>query len=793
MDPMRRAVLLLAVLITGSVAGAQVVWDVFEGNPVISPPESGSWDEQARFLDAVVKVDGVYHLFFNGTATIRYWEFQDYAIGHATSSDGITWEMDPSNPVLTPEPEGDWQVTTIIGTAVIHDGAQFRMWYGGGNAQGLVVGYATSPDGSTWTRHPDNPVMERGPAGSFDDFTLFPNSVINEGGLLKMWYTASKSAPGGGFSESIAYATSTDGVSWTKHPTPVLEHGDGWENFSANMPWVVHDGTSYHMWYIGYSVMAGVALPPAIGYAVSLDGIEWTKDPGNPIEELGFWISMPVVLHDFAAGRYEMFYTDEPAFSVLRATSQSAGGASELLLVPAAAHAAGAEGAFFQTDLDLNNTAPLGSGLTARYQLIWLPRGEDNSAPMTSGVFALAAGESVRYANVLSQVFGIDPDALGAVGIATDSARLIGMSRTYNVSGGKLTGTFGQALPAIATNEMQTAGDTQRLIFLSQDDDFRANVGCANATGRPVSIDLVLRNHEGATLDTQTLALGPWSNDQINRILGDHAPVDGYVDVSSNTADAVFFCYGSMLDNLTSDPTTILPQRPSDATLNLIPAAALAGGSEGAFFQTDVDLNNAGPNPTSFVFQWLPRDQDNSTPDTSEMFTLDAGISARYENVLAEVFGAEPNAVGALALSVDLGNILVMSRTYNISAAKVAGTYGQALAGVPVNALQGPGETRRIIFLSENDDFRSNIGCVNGGTTPITIDIAVFDAAGALLENRTMNLLPWSNTQINQVLEDFAPVDGYVDVSSATPAAAFTCYGSVLDNNTNDPTTIVPK
>mgnify|MGYP000146206595 CR=1 FL=1 len=103
MSPMRRAALLLIVLCSASGAAAQVVWDPFDGNPVIPGPEPGSWYEQARWLDAVVKVDGVYHLYFNGTATIPFTAFQDYAIGHATSSDGITWEIDPANPFLTPE------------------------------------------------------------------------------------------------------------------------------------------------------------------------------------------------------------------------------------------------------------------------------------------------------------------------------------------------------------------------------------------------------------------------------------------------------------------------------------------------------------------------------------------------------------------------------------------------------------------------------------------------------------------------------------------------------------------
>ncbi|MGD8441182.1 MAG: hypothetical protein PVG53_11635 [Holophagae bacterium] len=56
-----------------------------------------------------------------------------------------------------------------------------------------------------------------------------------------------------------------------------------------------------------------------------------------------------------------------------------------------------------------------------------------------------------------------------------------------------------------------------------------------------------------------------------------------------------------------------------------------------------------------------------------------------------------------------------------------------------------------------------------------------------------MSLAPWSNKQINRILEDFPSVNGYIDVSSSTANAAFTCYGSVLDNTTSDPTTIPPQ
>jgi hypothetical protein len=55
--------------------------------------------------------------------------------------------------------------------------------------------------------------------------------------------------------------------------------------------------------------------------------------------------------------------------------------------------------------------------------------------------------------------------------------------------------------------------------------------------------------------------LKPSSNSQITRVFQDHAPITaGYVDVWTDTPGAAIYCYGSVLDNLTSDPTTVLPQ-----------------------------------------------------------------------------------------------------------------------------------------------------------------------------------------------------------------------------------------
>jgi hypothetical protein len=457
--------------------------------------------------------------------------------------------------------------------------------------------------------------------------------------------------------------------------------------------------------------------------------------------------------------------------------------------IPAAAVAAGAQGAFFSTDLEVNNTGTEEAQLTVQ----WLPRGEDNSEPVGSNVIELGPGESERFENVLTELFGLEPDAVGALRLVASTGSVIGMSRTYNSPNGKAAGTFGQGLPAIRSTEMIAGTEPRRIIFLSEDPDSRANVGCVNGSSEEVQISLAMHNARGELLDTRIMALGPFSNNQINRIFRDFQPVKGYVEVSASSQDAFYFCYGSMLDNVTSDPTTLLPQVPSADTI-FIPAAALAAGLEGAFFETDVDLNNAGATSLTYRLLWLPRGADNSNPVQSQQFSLAAGAGVRYANVLDSVFGLDPDQVGALAVEASSPELLAMSRTYNLPSAKVAGTFGQELPGIPADRMIRSGVKKRIIFMNENADVRSNVGCVNGSDEPVTVSIQLFNAGGVALETKSMSLPPYSNNQITRVFRNHAPVEaGYVDVWTTTPGASIYCYGSVLDNATSDPTTVLPQ
>jgi len=93
----------------------------------------------------------------------------------------------------------------------------------------------------------------------------------------------------------------------------------------------------------------------------------------------------------------------------------------------------------------------------------------------------------------------------------------------------------------------------------------------------------------------------------------------------------------------------------------------------------------------------------------------------------------------------------------------------------------------------DQGDTRANLGCQNGTDGDITIGYEGFDDAGVSLEAGAIDLAAYSNDQINRLFRLHSPVKGLVDVWSDTPGAAFFCYGSVVDNETGDPTTILPQ
>jgi hypothetical protein len=259
--------------------------------------------------------------------------------------------------------------------------------------------------------------------------------------------------------------------------------------------------------------------------------------------------------------------------------------------------------------------------------------------------------------------------------------------------------------------------------------------------------------------------------------------------------DFAMIAQGEMInlqDELQNTYQKLVTDDPSDMNNPYFAAAAArAAGVGDSFFFTDATVSNAGAAEAGYYFLWLPRDEDNSNPISSETFALAPYASAIYTDVLGSVFDLGDGALGALLLVSDSNDLVFMTRTYNQAD---AGTYGQGMPAVTADELITAGERKRLVFFVENGAYRTNLGLLNATPASMTIRWEGFSSDGTSLGSGAVEMPPWGNTQINRVLSDEAPVLGAsVDVWTETPGAAFTAYGSLVDNGTSDPTTILPR
>lgn len=253
---------------------------------------------------------------------------------------GQTWTQASgvTNPVFSPEPAAaGWENGEVCAYSLVADPDQrlWKMWYHGGNNSGVrKVGYATSPINLSlphkglegpWTKSVSNPVLSPSAFGTADDdFGIADECVLRLSATdYRMWYRGIENAGSAGSpvmgASRIFYATSTDGIAWTKNGAAVLTPGSSgaWDDLSVSSPWVWQDTITgrFHMVYTAAGTDATQVMD-GIGYAHSDDGITWAKSASNPVavgtgvasdyhksigDTAAGWLDSDVVFYNFGA------------------------------------------------------------------------------------------------------------------------------------------------------------------------------------------------------------------------------------------------------------------------------------------------------------------------------------------------------------------------------------------------------------------------------------------------------------------------------------------------------------
>ncbi len=240
-------------------------WEKYPGNPVLGGGLGTCFDV------SVLREGNIYLMWFSWRPKL--------SIALVESQDGIHW----SQPlvVLEPVPGSSWE-TNVNRPVVLKLSDGYHMWYTGQVTDRSCIGYATSPDGVTWQRVGNEPVLV--PEMKWEGAaTMCPHVIFDENlNQYRMWYSAGENYE----PNAIGYATSSDGISWQKYSeNPIFQHGTlEWEMDRVTAAQVIPVGDWYYMAYIGFQNVH-VAQ---IGLARSRDGIhDWQRHKENPIIHRG--------------------------------------------------------------------------------------------------------------------------------------------------------------------------------------------------------------------------------------------------------------------------------------------------------------------------------------------------------------------------------------------------------------------------------------------------------------------------------------------------------------------------
>jgi CARDB len=178
---------------------------------------------------------------------------------------------------------------------------KYVLYYMGTTGSNEFIGLAYSNNGTHWKRYSSNPVLSPcdlvcdSPAACWDYCGVGYCSVINlSANNWQMWY-------GGGpnTNHGIGYATSPDGINWTKHPdNPIFHMIDGinWRNARTYTPWVIYDvadfsgngdACPYKMWYSGMSADIKYSVGYACATPVDAGPDQQVCEGGSPITLTG--------------------------------------------------------------------------------------------------------------------------------------------------------------------------------------------------------------------------------------------------------------------------------------------------------------------------------------------------------------------------------------------------------------------------------------------------------------------------------------------------------------------------
>jgi PKD repeat protein len=438
-------------------------------------------------------------------------------------------------------------------------------------------------------------------------------------------------------------------------------------------------------------------------------------------------------------------------------------------LVSVTAQTSGIGGSAWRTELTLFNAGS--EAATGQYLFLPGAGGSEISRPLY-----LEPKQTMTFSNALLDIFGMSSGA-GAVVIeasSPSSAALIKLtSRTYTTGS---NGTYGQGVPNVATADLQ---QTMFLTGLESDADYRTNIGLVNRSDSPASAKLTLYDGGGSIVASSTVTVA--ANNFQQASLATYFPevanrsfnaLSMRADISVPDAVSV---YASVVDNHTQDPIYLQASTMPSGLRTTIPVVVRAPGANGTFWRSDVRLFN----PTGSVLPLTLRYQGATMP-----LLILPNQTAVLSDIVSQFGSSSGSGAVEVLWTAGLGPIIA-SRTY--TTAPSGGTYGQS-----IDATQAFGSDGYVTGLRSDDDFRSNIGFVNGSDSTIGVTATLLASSGTTVATAFVQLPPHGQVQYSLGALFLTNVNvaslGAVTVQAHTDSGAVLfAYGSIVDNHSGDP------
>ena len=179
-------------------------------------------------------------------------------------------------PVVSRGSEGDWDSDVMRFPYVVEHDDQFHMFYearAGIGESFLAIGYASSQDGISWTKSELNPILGGDGTGFDAQSVARPVVLVEDDGTWIMYYTGTNSQE----RESIgrAFAASPTGP-WERMDDAIVQSGSAgtWDHELILADQIIRVPGGLRLYYSGRGASGGSAM---IGLATSADSVSWEK------------------------------------------------------------------------------------------------------------------------------------------------------------------------------------------------------------------------------------------------------------------------------------------------------------------------------------------------------------------------------------------------------------------------------------------------------------------------------------------------------------------------------------